>query len=213
MSSQENEQNPSEIEESSTMREFRNVGALSRLLRQNLLTSLLALVVVLLVANLIFRDDASKKELDTAVTTTIAQSRAAVLVDQAVELITNKQYDTALDVLNQAIAADPGYGLTYYNQGVVFHFTGNLEGAVASYTKALSFNNKDASSYYNRGLAHRDSGKLSEAEGDLKIAVVMKPEWAAAKFNLGQVLMSLGKSEDGKKFIADARAIDPNIGN
>jgi tetratricopeptide (TPR) repeat protein len=174
------------------------------------------IILVLLFANPFKGNDASDDGSNViyaaVTTTTAAPSPGAAFVEQAVQLIVNKQYDTALTVLDQAIAADPTYGLSYYNQGVAYQFSDKLEEAVASYTKALSFNKQDASSHYNRGLAQRDLGKLTEAEADLKAASLMKPDWAAAKFNLGQVLTSLGKGTDGAKYIAEARAIDPNIG-
>jgi tetratricopeptide (TPR) repeat protein len=173
------------------------------------------LIAVLLGANLFMDDnssDASSDVIYSEITTTTVKSPAFALVEQSVELINGKQYDAALTVLNQAIAADPNYGLIYYNQGVALQLAGKGEDAISSYTKALSFNNNDANSYYNRGLAQRDLGQLADAEKDLRIAVVMKKDWAAAMWNLGQVLTSSGKSDEGEKLIAEAQVLNPKLG-
>ena len=175
-----------------------------------------ALIVLLLGANLFTRGgstNGNSKVTFTPVSTTVAPlSPVAELVNQAVLLVRSGQYDTALSVLDKAIATDPNYGLIYYNQGVARQFTDKTADAVESYTKALSFNNADANSYYNRGLALRDLGKLTEAEADLRVAVSLDAKWAAAKFNLGNVLVSLGKKSEGEKLIADAKTLDSSLG-
>jgi len=175
-----------------------------------------ALIVLLLGANLFTRGgstNGNSKVVFTPVSTTVAPlSPVAELVNQAVLLVRSGQYDTALSVLDKAIATDPNYGLIYYNQGVARQFTNKIAEAVDSYTKALTFNNADSNSYYNRGLALRDLGKLAEAEADLRVAVSLDAKWAAAKFNLGNVLVSLGKKSEGEKLIADAKTLDSSLG-
>lgn len=172
--------------------------------------ALLTVVAILLVANLM--KDSGPTATVTATTVSESRDKAVELVNQAVSLISARQYEAALSPLREALKLSPEYGLAYYNQGVALQFLGKIEESIASYTSALSFNNEDANSYYNRGLALRDSGKLVEAEADLRIASTLKPEWAAAKFNLGQVMISLDKASEGEQLIAEAKKLNPQIG-
>ncbi len=54
----------------------------------------------------------------------------------------------------------------HFNQGVTNYEAGNLEQAIADYTKALELDPGFVPAYYNRGLALANSGELEQAIRD-----------------------------------------------
>ena len=51
--------------------------------------------------------------------------------------IQEKKADEALGLIQQVIAADPGYAVAYHNQGVLLHQKGQVDEAIASFEKSL----------------------------------------------------------------------------
>ena len=59
---------------------------------------------------------------------------------------------------------------TYYNRGVAHSKKGELERAIADYTKAIELKPDYADAYYSRGGAWLRLGKREEAKSDLAAA-------------------------------------------
>jgi tetratricopeptide (TPR) repeat protein len=182
------------------------------------LSKALLLVIATLAVVFVARSFTQNSETSTTANSETANGvnieKSADLILDSVKFIEDGQYDDAIKVLGEAEKLNPANPLVFYNLGVAQHFSGDLKAAEASYTKALSIDNRLSSAYYNRGLIQRDQGKLREAAADLEIAAALAKDAdrAAAYFNLGQVLMSLGEGERAEEMIAKARAIDPTIG-
>lgn len=215
-----NEHKDNQVEDSQAANEFTSdfretISSGSKV--RNLLAIRLSIAQVFilglaLVAIFVFINNGSDEAGSISASETTLSQNVSGQIDNAVQLINEKNYESAVKILSEVIATDPSSGIALYNQGVAFQFLNRLAEAEQSYTSALSINNQDSNSYYNRGLARRDLGKLVEAETDLRIASTLKPEWAAAKFNLGQILISLDKSEEGNKLVSDAQILDPLMG-
>ena len=69
---------------------------------------------------------------------------------------------------------------TYYNRGLAHSKKGELELAIADYTKAIELKPDFAEAYYNRGGAFLRLGEQERAEADLAIARNMGADAIAA---------------------------------
>ncbi len=65
-----------------------------------------------------------------------------------------KQYDQALDYLNESIQMDPYHNLSYLKRAETFIKLNKFNEALSDYNTLIEFNNKFPDSYYSRGLLY-----------------------------------------------------------
>lgn len=70
------------------------------------------------------------------------------LLSGVLDLYNEKQYDKAVQKVNDAIKIDPQYAPTYYYQGLVLEAKNDNYGAVGSYRKAIQYDPDMESAYY-----------------------------------------------------------------
>lgn len=100
-------------------------------------------------------------------------------------------YTTALDLYNQAIAADPKYTRAWIDKGNVLVKLNRTSEAIASYDSALALENNLAIVWNNKGEALMTLGKYAEARDSFDKALQIAPEYATAKSNRDLVLAKL----------------------
>lgn len=61
-------------------------------------------------------------------------------------------YDVALRDINYALMLDANVAQFYYNRGNILYLSGDLVGAINSYTKAIELDSSMADAYFNRGI-------------------------------------------------------------
>jgi len=88
---------------------------------------------------------------------------------------------------------------------------GEMNSAVAYYTKAISLAPALYQPYYQRATALMSLGRTTEAEADLKKVIEMKPDFARAHRAYGVILLDNGKTDDAKREFARAIEIDPKL--
>jgi len=94
-------------------------------------------------------------------------------------------------------------------RGEIFSRRGDLENAIAEFTKAIAVNPKRADYYVRRGLAYRDSAQLTKAIADFTTALPLDPNNPTIHFARGTVYFL---NDDAKDAIADlthAIALNP----
>jgi tetratricopeptide (TPR) repeat protein len=87
---------------------------------------------------------------------------------------------TLLLVTDSAFCGDE---TNYFNSGNVKAHKGDLDGAIADYTKAIKFKPDYAKAYNNRGLAKNYKGDLDGALADYNKAIKLNPDVAPMYFN------------------------------
>jgi len=80
----------------------------------------------------------------------------------------------------------------YFYSGVEKANSGDYEGAIEDYNKAIEINPKDAEAYNNRGVAKWDLGDDRGAIEDYNKAIEIKPRYADAYSDRGVVKDKLG---------------------
>src|SRR5689334_13961681 len=80
----------------------------------------------------------------------------------------------------------------FYVQGKNQHVNGDLEAAIASYTKAIEQNSEYVAAYNSRGLAYFDLGDKEKAIADYNQALRINPNNAQAYNHRGNARASQG---------------------
>ena len=75
----------------------------------------------------------------------------------------------------------------WFNSGLKKAKSGDLQGAIADWSKAIEIYPQYAYAYYNRGLARRESGDLKRAIADYTRAIEINPNYAWAIYNRGNI--------------------------
>jgi len=106
-------------------------------------------------------------------------------------------------ILLSNLAANAQSADTYYNKGNAKSRSGDYQGAIDDYSKAIEINPQDADAYYNRGIAKRESGDNQGAIADYGKAIEINPQDAIAYANRSIAKEKQGDLEgscsDGKK--------------
>jgi tetratricopeptide (TPR) repeat protein len=87
---------------------------------------------------------------------------------------------------------------------------GDLDGAIADYTRALEFETNDASLFYGRGSARQKKNDLEGALADYTKTIELDPSHALAYANRGVVKVLLKKSDYAADFETAFR-LDPSL--
>jgi tetratricopeptide (TPR) repeat protein len=115
--------------------------------------------------------------------------------------IRKRQYDRAIQDLDQAIRRDPKYALAYQSRGTAYSLKGENERAIEDFNQAIRLDPKSAAAFYGRGGVYNVEGQYDRAIQDLDQAVRLKPDlppvFFAATFH-ERGLAYAGKTQYGR---------------
>ncbi len=97
----------------------------------------------------------------------------------------------------------------YFDQGNVLLDQGDVQGALAAFTRAATLKPSSASSHFNMGNAHFRLGQFDAAVAAYRVAIDLKPEFGDAEIALGNVLDDMGRLEDSMRHYRRATEINP----
>ncbi len=123
-----------------------------------------------------------------------------------------QEYEKALNALNQAISIHPnaaqlhlGLGLTYEERSE----PGDLELAIASYTKAVMLRENYVSALFNRANVYQKLGLWDQAIKDYQAAIAQDLTFAPAHTNLGLAFYKKSDYESAVQSFENALRLDP----
>jgi len=122
-----------------------------------------------------------------------------------------KQFDTSLDLINQAITLNPNYAGAYSNRGIVLQELHRYEEALESYDSAIAINPKHADTYSNRGNILQILQRYDEALESYTKAITLNANHTAAYSNRGNTLKVLHRLEEALESYNKAISINPNL--
>jgi tetratricopeptide (TPR) repeat protein len=125
------------------------------------------------------------------------------LVRRGEPAVAERHFRAALERKPSA-PAYAGLGLALYQQG-------RVDEAIASLHDAIEADPKDAAAYDPLGTILVEQGKLEEAASNYRLVVRYRPS-AAAHQKLAEVLMRLGRTDEARKEMEMAKALDRNLG-
>jgi tetratricopeptide (TPR) repeat protein len=86
---------------------------------------------------------------------------------------------------------------------------GDIDGAIATYLRAMKMNPEDEEVYFNLAFAFAKQGKVNEAIRYYNEALRIFPDYAEAHNNLGNLLVSLKRYEEAAAHFSTAIKINP----
>ena len=101
------------------------------------------------------------------------------------------------------------YAVKFNNSGIEKYHSGDIDGALEDYNRAIEINPKYASAYYNRGIAYEDLGDSGNALMDYSKAIEIDPDYVDAYINRGCLLVEEGDFEEAIKDFTFAIKINP----
>jgi Flp pilus assembly protein TadD len=121
-----------------------------------------------------------------------------------------KQYDSAIDLLNQAIQASPDVPLFHANLGSLYLQTKRFDDAVASLERALQLDPNLVHAYYNLGVALTDKGDFDRAVAIFHKGISLNPNWPELHNSLGLALRNWGRRDQAMAAFRQSIALKPD---
>ena len=116
--------------------------------------------------------------------TGLAAALSVVVLGQPLVLVSSTALATGA-VLLSTQAADAQSAEVFFKRGNAKKKSGDNQGAITDYTKAIETNPQYAAAYYNRGNAKSDLKDYQGAIADYNKAIEINPQYADAYSNLG----------------------------
>lgn len=127
----------------------------------------------------------------------------------SMQLRTN-DFDGADITISKIIQAAPGRALGYNMRGTLEFRQRDFEGAIQSFTQAITLESNYYTARRNRALAAMNLRQFDRAETDLKNLLEDKPTDTRAKAALGKVLLENGKAEEAVPYFREAVRLIPD---
>jgi tetratricopeptide (TPR) repeat protein len=114
----------------------------------------------------------------------------------------------ALNDLEQAVKANPGYADGYSNRGLARSLNGDDTGAAADYEKALELSPSSPATYINRGIQRFGRGNFDGAMADFNRAIELSPTSAKPYVDRGVLHTFAGETDLAIADIKKAISLD-----
>lgn len=121
---------------------------------------------------------------------TVALSSLCYGQDMCSQYVEGKEYSQAIEECTKQIGAGADSAKTataYINRGKAYYLKGQLELAIADYTKAIELNPQDAEAHGYRGDAYLEKGQHDQAIRDYTKAIQLNPKYAMVYYKRGFV--------------------------
>ncbi len=96
--------------------------------------------------------------------------------------IRKREYDRAVQDLDQAIQRDPNYAQAFESRGTAYSLKGQNDRAIEDFSQSIHLDPKSAVSFYDRGGVYNVQGQNDRAIQDFDQAIRLKPDLAPVFF-------------------------------
>lgn len=136
-------------------------------------------------------------------------SAATAAIEQAVALIQQQQYQSAVEKLNEAIELDAESAEAYFQRAGILADAGRDADALADYDKALTLQPEETRFLNMKGLFLLTRQKYDDAEATFTEAIRIDPAFAKAYNNRGLVELARNNFEVAARDFQKGIDIDP----
>ncbi|MES3024870.1 MAG: tetratricopeptide repeat protein [Pseudomonadota bacterium] len=133
----------------------------------------------------------------------------AALLQQAIGLHQQGQFDAARELYGQVLALDARQFDALHLSGVIARQRGDVDTALALIARAVGIDPTQANAHCNLGAALHDAGRPDEALASYDRALALNPHYALALCNRGNALRKLGRLEPAIGSYRRALALRP----
>ena len=124
-----------------------------------------------------------------------------LIIEQAKDKVTEKDFDQALNLFNQALEINTKGKEALYERGVLYTNLSQLELALFDFNKLIEIENDNSFYYACRAYVKTELKDISGAIADYEITLKFNPDDALTLNNLGLLQEQLGfKSQAEKSF-------------
>jgi tetratricopeptide (TPR) repeat protein len=116
----------------------------------------------------------------------------------------------ATEAFDEEIRRTPDSAAAYASRGIVRARLGDLDGAIADYTKVLALQSRQGNPFYNRCLARTSKGDYHGAIGDCTTALTESPTHAGAFFARGSARWLAGNADQARADWVRAIELEPD---
>ena len=142
-------------------------------------------------------------------TASVYSKEVKTLLDKAVNSLQQRQWQPALQTLNEAIKLDPQCGDAYFHRASLLADAGQAAAAVEDFSRAIQLSPNDAKLVHTRGFFLMTQQKVDFAINDFTKAIELNPKYPQAYNNRGLALLSKGNLEQAMSDFEQALSIDP----
>jgi tetratricopeptide (TPR) repeat protein len=152
-------------------------------------------------------------DLETFARTTLVRNPDCWVAQDQLGLVfaSERKLTEAIDLYNQALRANPKYGLGHYFLGSALQSQGHVEEAVQQYRQAIEWQPDLARPRYNLGCILASQGKFADAVKEYQEALRREPNASEVRNNLGIALASSGKLDDAIAQFRQAIELRPDF--
>ena len=132
--------------------------------------------------------------------------------EQARVAVTEKRFDEAIKLFQQAAEQDPSQHVIFANLADALSQAKKFDDSAASYRKAIELKPDEAAYYNNLGIVLGNAGKIDEAVQTLQKAAELNPPGAGQSYyNLGAVLTNRGRTKEAGDAFKKAIEFNPQM--
>ncbi len=114
-------------------------------------------------------------------------------IQEGYDLVLAGKIDEAIALANTLITQDPRNAPAYNLLGLALYKSGNPEGSIEQYRRALEIDEDYAEAHFNLGNALSMLDRVQEAEVEFSAAVQAEKNFVLARYNLGKIYESTGR--------------------
>ena len=111
--------------------------------------------------------------------------------------------------MRRALELDPNNGAAHFHAGVLSHWRGQRDAAMAEYRLAITLGNL-ADAHHHLGLALHETGRHIEGIESIRRAIALDDGLAEAHYSLGCVLKTIGKWDEAESALRSAIELRPD---
>ncbi|MGE3622677.1 MAG: tetratricopeptide repeat protein [Bdellovibrionales bacterium] len=134
----------------------------------------------------------------------------AELLAEGMALFQRRQFEEALRIIGESLAADPAQPLALNNQGVALQQLDRHAEALASFDRAIGIGGNIPDIHFNRGLSLQALHRINEALAAYDKALALRPGYPAALNNRGNVLREMERYDDALASFDRAIGLQPD---
>lgn len=136
-------------------------------------------------------------------------NEASSLHQRAIAAFQRGEADAAVELLGNAVKADPTSAVVANDLGSVLAQLGRMAEAIPAFRRAIELAPEYPEAHNNLANIYQMTGDLEEAVASYQTALRLCPEYAEAHRNLASALRRLGRTEEASAALAMAVSINP----
>ncbi|WP_027086745.1 tetratricopeptide repeat protein [Cohnella panacarvi] len=134
--------------------------------------------------------------------------RSVLLHNQAQLLAAKKDWDAAVDRMNDVIRLDPHYAEYYFDRGSYNSHRGHLEESIRDYDQAMKYSPPFPEVYYNRAGVLKRLGEIDLAMRDYNYLLELDPDHRDGLLNRATLFYESDRLEDARRDVLHGLRID-----